>query len=165
MKLAVTSRMFVFAGLLAAPVPGSLQHSNPHPQPRAGDTRLAKLKQFFGDRGCPLADQSEEFLVAADENNLDWRLLPSISFIESSGGKDYRNNNVLGWDSCKRKFTSVTAAIHAVAHWLGSSKLYRHKSLDEILTTYNPAPNYPFRVKAVMRTLGATGVRTYAAVN
>jgi len=48
----------------------------------------------------------------------------------------------------------VEAGILAVADRLGNSKLYKDKDLDEILATYNPVPNYPQRVKAVMRALG-----------
>jgi hypothetical protein len=117
------------------------------------DPRLHRLKQFFAERDCPLRDAAADFLVAADQNALDWRLLPSISIIESSGGKDYRNNNVFGWDSCHESFPSVRAGIHFVANKLAKSDRYKDKSLDRKLQTYNPNPEYPVKVKAVMRAL------------
>ena len=46
---------------------------------------------------------------------LDWRLLPSLSFVESSGGKAARNNNLFGWDSGRAAFSSAAAGIRAVA--------------------------------------------------
>ena len=95
-----------------------------------------------------------DFLVAADQNELDWRLLPSISIIESSGGKDYTNNNVFGWDSCKERFSSVRAGIHYVAAQLGKSSRYKGKNVDRKLQIYNPLPEYSQRVKAVMRAMG-----------
>jgi hypothetical protein len=162
MKLVTTSGIFVFAGLLAT---GASNPQEKQSHPEAGDTRLAKLKKFFADRACPLEKHAAAFLAAADENNLDWRLLPSISFVESGGGKAYRNNNVLGWDSSKYSFPSITAGIHAVARRLSNSRLYKDKNLDGVLRTYNPVPDYGNRVKAVMRTLGSIGVGTYASMN
>jgi hypothetical protein len=82
-------------------------------------------------------------------------LLPSISMIESSGGKDYTNNNVFGWDSCREKFSSVRAGIHFVAAQLGRSSRYKCKDIDGKLQLYNPLPEYSQRVKAVMRSIGA----------
>jgi len=143
------------AGLLAAPVTASVQqYVTPKPNPQK-DSRLSRLQKFFGDRDCPLRDAANDFLIAADQNQLDWRLLPSISFVESSGGKAYTNNNVFGWNSCKEKFPSVRAGIHYVAAQLGKSKRYKDKDLDSKLQTYNSLPEYSRRVKAVMRTIGS----------
>ena len=144
------------AGLLTAPATVSMHQYQAQQALDQNDPRLCQLRAFFAQRSCPLRDSAEDFLVAADQNNLDWRLLPSISIVESSGGKDYRNNNVLGWDSCKEKFPSVQAGIHYVAAQLARSRTYRNKNLDEKLQTYNPLPEYPGRIKAVMRSLAAT---------
>jgi len=123
------------------------------------DSRLQKLEQFFADRDCPLRDSAADFLEAADRNDLDWRLLPSISMVESSGGKDYRNNNVFGWDSCRESFSSVGEGIHYVASQLANSKRYKDKNLDGKLRTYNSNPGYPHRVKAFMRVMDPGEVR------
>ena len=144
------------AGLLAAPATVSVQqYKAPAPPVKKSDPRLSRLQKFFGDRDCPLRDSAKDFLVAADQNQLDWRLLPSISIIESSGGKDYTNNNVFGWASCKERFTSVREGIHFVAAQLGKSRKYKGKDLDSKLQTYNPVPDYPQKVKAVMRAIGS----------
>ena len=142
------------AGLLAAPASVSVQQHNASPAVKQNDPRLSRLQKFFGDRACPLRDSAKDFLIAADQNQLDWRLLPSISIIESSGGKDYTNNNVFGWDSCKEKFTSVRAGIHFVAAQLGKSQRYKG-NIDRKLQVYNPLPEYSQRVKAVMRSIGS----------
>ena len=147
--------LLLVAGLLAAPVTASVQQYHSSPEVKQNDPRLWRLEKFFSDRDCPLRDVAKDFLIAADQNHLDWRLLPSISFIESSGGKDYRNNNVFGWDSCKERFPSVRAGIHYVAAQLGKSKRYKGKDLDSKLQTYNPVPEYCQRVKAVMRSIGS----------
>jgi len=146
--------LLLVAGLLAAPVTASVQQYRPAPAIGEKDPRLSRLEKFFGDRDCPLRAAAQDFLIAADQNQLDWRLLPSISFIESSGGKDYRNNNVLGWASCKEKFSSVRAGIHYVAAQLGKSSRYRDKDTDKKLRIYNPVPLYPEKVKAIMRAIG-----------
>ena len=36
------------------------------------------LENFFAARHCPVRGLAREFLIAADKNGLDWRLLPSI---------------------------------------------------------------------------------------
>ena len=144
----------LIAGLVAAPVGISFQQYQAGVKVDPKDPRLLRIQQFFAKYNCPLLESAEDFLVAADQNALDWRLLPSISMIESSGGKDYRNNNVFGWDSCRESFISVRQGIHFVAAKLGKSELYKNKSLEAKLQTYNPNPEYPLKVKAVMRSLG-----------
>jgi len=148
------TKALLAVGLLAAPATVSLQQPSAKAHQEPDDPRLKLLSQYFADRNCPLRDSAADFLTAADQNELDWRLLPSISMIESSGGKDYRNNNVLGWDSCRESFPSVQAGINFVALKLGKSKLYKNKTVDQKLSTYNPQPDYLPRVKAVMRALG-----------
>ena len=146
-------KFVVIAGLLAAPAGTALEH----PIPRQ-DPRLSRLKQFFQKFQCPLAPLASEFLQQADAKGLDWRLLPSLSFIESSGGKYLLNNNVFGWNSCKTRFPSVRAGIGIVAKELGCSSTYKDKSLDQKLRTYNPRPDYGKRVKAVMESIGAAAI-------
>jgi hypothetical protein len=117
------------------------------------DPRLLQLQELFEKLRSPAIVFAEDFLAAADRHNLDWRLLPSIAIIESGGGKEYRNNNIFGWDNCRRRFPSIAAGIHLVAERLSRSSLYRDKSLDEILQTYNNHEGYAQRVKFVMRRL------------
>ena len=149
------TKTLLAVGLLAAPVTVSMQPPSPTVHIEPVDPRLGLLWQYFADRNCPLRDSAADFLIAADQNELDWRLLPSISMIESSGGKDYRNNNVFGWDSCRESFSSIQAGIHFVASKLAKSKMYKGKNVDQKLSTYNPQPDYLPRVKAVMRALGS----------
>lgn len=145
----------LFAGLLAAPTTASVHQYEPAPAIKEKDPRLARLEKFFSDRACPLRTAALDFLIAADRNHLDWRLLPSISMVESSGGKAFKNNNVFGWGSASEKFPSVRAGIHYVAAQLATSKRYKDKDLDGKLQAYNPFPDYCQRVKAVMRSIGS----------
>lgn len=149
------TNFLLVAGLLASPAAVSVHQFQASPAVKQNDPRLSRLQKFFGDRDCPLRDSAKDFLIAADQNQLDWRLLPSISIIESSGGKYYGNNNVFGWASSKEKFTSVRAGIHYVAAQLGKSRRYKGKDTDSKLQMYNPLPEYSQRVKAVMRAIGS----------
>ncbi|MBV8906983.1 MAG: glucosaminidase domain-containing protein [Acidobacteriia bacterium] len=117
------------------------------------DWRLESLTRFFQRSACPALRYAGEFLAAADSYDLDWRLLPSISFIESTGGKAAPNNNLFGWDAGRAWFPSATAAIHEVGYQLTHSDLYRDKDVDEILATYNPNTGYAAKVKFVMRQI------------
>jgi hypothetical protein len=132
----------VLLGLLGANSATSTSQTAPHPD-YAQDVRLLKIKSFFVDRKAPAAAHAEDFLLAADRHGLDWRLLPSVALIESSGAKYYTNNNILGWDNGRVAFPTVGAGIHHVARRLAESPLYRGKSLDEKLTLYNPNRSYP----------------------
>jgi len=114
------------------------------------DHRLAQLQAFFGKSDCPAKEYSDDFLVAADRNNLDWRLLPSISYVESTGGKSAKNNNMFGWDSGRATFPTARQGIHEVGYRLKHSHLYRSKNLDQMLATYNPDGEYAQKVKSVM---------------
>ena len=124
-----------------------------HPAQRGPlqDIRLAKLRAFFDAAGSPIRQLAADFLAAADRHHLDWRLLPSISLVESGAGKNCSGNNLFGWESGRKKFASVREAIYHVASRLALSRLYRGKDVDGILATYNPRPEYAARVRAVMR--------------
>lgn len=144
----------VFAGLLAVPTSSSpAQEPQTSPAPK-NDPRLTRLQNFFAAKARPLRNLAADFLAAADRNGLDWRLLPSISIIESGGGKVCRNNNIFGWNSGRQSFSSIREAIHTIASRLANSRIYRHKDVDHILALYNPRPDYGEKVKSVMRRIG-----------
>jgi len=155
MKRLLSSGLVFLGGLVAVPVPASqceMVQRTPPPDHRC-DPRLVTLRTFFGKMGCPAQAYVREFLEAADQYQLDWRLLPSISFIESTGGKMARNNNFFGWDSGAAYFDSPEAGIYAVGYQLSHSSVYRWKDLDAILATYNPYGQYGAKVKSVMQQI------------
>ncbi len=118
------------------------------------DPRLPRLQNFFHDAHCYLHSLAPDFLEVADRHGLDWRLLPTIALVETGCGRTAAGNNIFGWDSGRRKFASVREAIQWVAARLGQSKLYRGKTLAQILATYNPRPQYARLVRALMNQLG-----------
>ena len=117
------------------------------------DSRLVALSRFLESKDSPIQHLAEDFLIVADRHGLDWRLLPSIAFLESSAGKTYRNNNIFGWNNANTPFSSVRAGIHFVGERLGTSDIYRGKSLREKLALYNPYDHYAPAVLRVAETL------------
>ncbi len=132
--------------------PSRALESAPH-KDYTSDIRLKILHRFFTASGCPAAEYASVFLEAADNNGLDWRVLPSISYVESTGGKAAAGNNLFGWDSGRASFATPAAGIHTVGYMLAHSVRYGRKDLDRKLQTYNPDPDYSGKVKAVMRRI------------
>ena len=158
MRRLLSNGLAVVAGVVSLPVCGS--HAAATKPPSAEhrtepfkDPRLGFLRVFFAQSHSPILELAPVFLEAADAHGLDWRLLPSLSFVESSAGKSAKNNNLFGWDSGRAAFSSATACIHSVAASLKNSAIYRHKDLDGILRTYNRSLGYARRVKDVMRRI------------
>ena len=151
----LSSGLVVFAGVVSPTVVSYHQATRPTPPDYRKDPRFEVLRKFFQKADCPAQHYSTAFLEAADRNDLDWRLLPSLSYVESTGGKAARNNNFFGWDSGRAQFASPVESIHRVAYRLSHSDLYRDKDLDDILATYNPDAEYAHKVKSVMRRISA----------
>ena len=153
MKKLFAGGLFVM-GVASLPVGISPGQTHPvHVHDYSNDPRQITLRNFFHRWECPAERYATTFIEAADDYNLDWRLLPSLSFVESTGGKDARNNNLFGWDSGRAHFPNPIAAIHAVGYKLANSILYKDKSLDRLLATYNPKLEYAQKVKSVMRRI------------
>jgi len=158
MRKLLSNGLAVFAGVVSLPVTGIHADSTKpataeHRSEPTKDPRLAFLRAFFERGHCPAADLSPIFLEVSDQYGLDWRLLPSLSFVETAGGKGARNNNLFGWDSGRAAFSSAAACIRSVAASLKNSALYRNKDIDGILRTYNRNTDYARKVKEVMRRI------------
>ena len=151
----------IIAGLLVFPLTAKLETvpvakpvpAKPPQKPAKKDQRAVRLRSFFAKLHCPVLNMSEDFVQAADKNHLDWRLLPSISIIESGGGKAYRNNNLFGWDQGDQAFPSLRAGLDLVAYKLGKSPLYRNRDVVGKLRIYNPDLTYPAKVINVMNRI------------
>ena len=137
----------------AKPVPAKPPQPSQQPVAKDPDPRTVRLEKFLWKLHCPVAPLAEDFVHAADDNQLDWRLLPSISVIESGGGKAYRHNNLFGWDQGNRVFPTIRAGLNEVAFKLGRSSLYRNRNSLQKLRLYNPDATYPGRVMAVMNRI------------
>lgn len=159
----------IIAGLLVLPLTAKLEtiptkdapakpaEKRAEPEKLAeADPRAVRLRSFFAKLHCPVLNLSEDFVHAADDNQLDWRLLPSISIIESGGGKAYRNNNLFGWKNGDEAFPTLRAGLDLVAFKLGKSPLYRNRDVVGKLRIYNPDIAYPAKVITVMNRISPT---------
>lgn len=117
------------------------------------DPRAARLRNFLLRLHCPVSNMAGDFVRAADENHLDWRLLPSISVVESGGGKAYRNNNIFGWANGNKPFDSVRAGIREVAFKLSRGPRYRNQDVAGKLRVYNPDEDYAPAVLRLMNRI------------
>ncbi|MDX2268682.1 MAG: hypothetical protein NW208_11295 [Bryobacter sp.] len=141
-------------GLIAGPLAFSLPAPTADMSKLRRDPREIRLERFFAEKDAPAQALAKEFILAADRYGLDWRLLPSIAFVESTGGKAYKNNNMFGWQNGDHRFRSIHSSIYHIAERLANSHYYKGKNLDRVLYTYNPIEGYRERVKAVMQQLG-----------
>ncbi len=153
MKNLVRRGVALLAGAVSVPLCTLPRIPEPASTGYRQDPRLDTLRRFFGKTHCPALTYAPVFLEAADRNGLDWRLLPSISFVESTGGKAAPNNNFFGWDSGRAKFSSPAAGIQAVAYRLTHISRYLNKSLDQKLAIYNRSAGYGRKVKSIMRRI------------
>jgi hypothetical protein len=129
------------------------------------DPRPIMVREFFLRHNAPVHYLAGEFVAAAEEHDLDWRLLPAIAVIESGGGREYSKNNIFGWDNGKSGFPSIHAGIYTVASRLANSKLYRDKDLDGMLRTYNTSEEYGRKVLTLMERLGPEEIPAACALN
>jgi hypothetical protein len=154
MSFSKSSHLLAIVGLMAGPFVATSPAPTGDQVFDKQDPRLVRLEKYFEEKQCPVKTLARDFVYAADRHKLDWRLLPSIAFVESSGGKTFRNNNIFGWNNGDHRFRNVKESIHTVAERLANSHHYRNKPIEKILTTYNPVPGYRDRVMEVMDDLG-----------
>jgi hypothetical protein len=126
------------------------------------EERAAYIDDFFIRKGnLPLAGYGMHFVRSADAAGIDWRLLPSIGFIESTGGKfacKTVSYAAFGWGSCRIAFSSYEESIERISQHLGghieaTAHYYKGKDTLNILRTYNPPSIAPDYAQKVMRTM------------
>jgi hypothetical protein len=138
-------------------------------------TQAEAIDAYYRKYNMPLEGTGMIMAKAAQENGLDWRLLPAISVIESTGGIHACKNathSFMGWGSCKINFNSDKEAIEIIAQNLGGNDPdtdhhYAGKSVKEILQKYNPpsiVPNYANKVMKVMKKFGPDPVEVSVSV-
>lgn len=149
----------VFGAILTACTAGFL-HAEPPAATCEKDNRCQALRNFFLRYQSPLEKLSHVFIGVADKHKLDWRLLPAISMVETSGGKHGTAGNIFGWNSGRTRFQSVETGIHFVAQRFAQSPIYAGRTALEILERYNPARKlYPPRVTRFMAEMSEDPVR------
>ena len=130
-----------------APAPVFLVHA-----PKA-DPRVKRLGAFFKAHHCPEPHHVADYLRAADQYRLDYRLLPAISVRETSCGWTEKDNNLWGYHPGRQTFESVESGIEFLSRQLAENPPYVGKELNQKLFTYNPRPAYPNEVLRIMRQI------------
>jgi hypothetical protein len=153
MRKLFASGLAVVAGMVSAPVLTPKEQLATKTADYRKDPRFQALKNFFQKANSPAKYYAGVFLEAADDYGLDWRLLPSLAFVESGGGKAALRNNWFGWNSGRSAFRTPGAGIHVTGFRLAFSELYRRKNLAQVLQTYNSGPDYAPTVRSVMRRI------------
>ncbi len=127
-----------------------------------GDLRVSQLKAFLEKYNSPLAPYAGKFIAEADKNGLDWRLVASITGVESTFGKQipYNSYNAYGWVNGEYSFPSWNASIEVVSKTLRQNYLDKGAvSIDQIARRYAPpSTTWAWKVKYFMKKIDSTGL-------
>lgn len=156
MKRFLQSGVVLFAGVLGIATASGQPDQDITKNRKKIDLRETILRKFLRDNHSTVEQYAGMFLSEADRNCLDWRLLPSISIVESGGGRTARGNNLFGWANGRIAFTTIGDAIHQVASALSHGKYYKGKDINGKLLAYNPNIEYGPMVLAIMRQISPT---------
>lgn len=134
------------------------------------------IDDYFKVRHLPLEGTGAKMAEEADKYGLDYRLMPAIAMIETTGGKNLceglekdNNKNPFGWGSCKIGFSSFNQAIEVIAMNLSgnnpnTARHYDGKTTKQILEKYNPPSIKPGYAAKVMKVMDAIGEEDMAPV-
>lgn len=94
------------------------------------DKRVQILEDFLKYYQSPLVNFAPFFIQMADKYQLDWRLVPAITGVESSFGKHipFNSYNAYGWDNGNYVFASWEESIEKVTATL--KEKYVNRGLD-----------------------------------
>lgn len=97
--------------------------------------KVRRIQNFYARWDAPLAAHADYMVQVAEQLGLDYRLLPAISIVESSGGKYcFRSYNPFGWG--KKGFVDFDEAIYTVGFGLANG--YRTSNPFVIAPKYCP---------------------------
>jgi hypothetical protein len=153
MKRFLPSGFMIFAGVLGIATAAVQGDQDVTKNRKKYDLREVILRKFLRDKNCPDQEFTEVFIAEADAHGLDWRLLPSLAFVESGGGKTAKGNNLFGWANGKQTFSTIGEAIHTVASSLAHGRAYRGKDTGGKLSAYNQGTDYTAMVLEIMRQI------------
>lgn len=128
--------------------------------PAIVDNRAEILRDYLVKKNSPLADSAETFIKEADKHNLDWRLIVSISGLESGFGKHIPVNSYNGWGwgiygDKSLGFASWDEAIATISEGIRTKYMDKWGLTDiySIGRTYAASPTWATRVSYFMNDL------------
>jgi len=97
--------------------------------------KARRIRDFYARWNAPMATHAEYIVQVSEEFGIDWRLIPAISVVESSGGRHcFLSYNAFGWG--KHGFSNFEDAIYTVAKGLATG--YQTDNPYSIAPKYNP---------------------------
>ena len=105
------------------------------------DYREEILRNYLEGHNSPLSEYSGVFISLADKYNLDWRLVPAITGVESTFGKriPFDSYNAYGWANGAYSFESWDESIEVVSSALRNKYIDRGAvSINDIARKYAP---------------------------
>lgn len=124
------------------------------------DNRALVLKKFLESNDSPLSSYSEKFVKEADKYNLDWKLVASISGVESTFGKylPFNSYNAWGWGIYGDNvyyFKSYDDAIQTISKSLREDYINKWGAQDVygIGRIYAASPTWANRVDYFMKKI------------
>jgi len=109
------------------------------------DSKVEILRQFFERYNSPLEPYAPDFVVSAERNSIDWRILPAIAMQESTLCKKVITDsfNCWGWGIYGGKvtrFDNYPEAIETISKGI-STKYHGNglETIEEIAQLYNPS--------------------------
>lgn len=121
------------------PTESSATLTNPLPNEGRSDKRIRQLTHFFRSHNSPLEGYAADFVTLADKYEIDWKLVPAITGVESTFGKFIPQNsyNAYGWANGNFYFESWPHSIEIV------NKTLKEKYIDKGASTVEKiAPIY-----------------------
>lgn len=126
------------------------------------EERALEIEALLESYDSPLKGYGKKFVLEAEKNDIDWRLLVAISGVESTFGRHSCKrvkNSFLGYGGCSINFKSVDEAIEKVSASLGGNHKntahhYEGKNTVQILKKYNSViPTYTSKVIRIMKMI------------
>ncbi|MBI2065979.1 glucosaminidase domain-containing protein [Candidatus Woesebacteria bacterium] len=156
--LTISVLVFILsAGSVSAEVPVADASATLKRSQISSDYRIEILRAYLTKHNSPLAEYADEFVLTADKYNIDWRLVPAISGVESTFGKRIPANsyNAYGWANGEYRFKSWEDSIEIVTKTLREKYIDRGApSIAKIARRYAPpSSTWAGKVKFFMRKI------------
>lgn len=113
-------------------------------------SEVIEIRRFFESYNSVLSNYAQDFYDVSQAEGLDYRILPSISMVESTGGKNTPSCarfNPFGWSSSTSpcgfyRFLGFKEAIKTVGEGIGRNRAYSKfrdsGEISELANVYNP---------------------------
>lgn len=120
------------------------------------------LINYLRNKRSPLEAYAENLIAESRKNNLDWRLVPAITGVESNFGKriPHKSYNAYGWANGSYKFQSWEESIEKVSSVLNQKYVQKGAvTINKIARIYAPpSTTWPTKVKFFINQIDPIGL-------